>query len=50
MSLLAEAFQRELEHFRDCILTGARPFTDGRVGKQNVVLAREIIRTAFGLG
>lgn len=44
---LAEAFKRELEHFRDCILTGEKPFTDGQVGKENVVLGRDVIRLAL---
>lgn len=47
-SSLAEAFQRELEHFRDCIVNGEKPFTDGVEGKRNVALARDIILTALG--
>lgn len=44
----AEAFKRELEHFRDCITRGIRPFTDGQVGRQNVALAQDVIRGAHG--
>jgi predicted dehydrogenase len=45
----AEAFKRELEHFRDCVLTGKRPLTDGFVGKRNVELGIEVIRRAYRL-
>jgi predicted dehydrogenase len=47
-SSLEEAFKRELEHFRDCVRDGRRPYTDGEVGKQNVLLGIDVVRRAFG--
>ena len=36
-------FALELDHFRDCILTGSRPLTDGRDAVADIALARDII-------
>ncbi|MBI2939867.1 MAG: Gfo/Idh/MocA family oxidoreductase [Chloroflexi bacterium] len=48
VSSLAEAFKRELEHFRDCIFTGKKPLTDGLLGKRNVELGQEVVKLAQG--
>jgi predicted dehydrogenase len=42
-----ESFQRELEHFRDCIVSHVRPTTDGREGIEDVRLQIDIMRAAL---
>jgi predicted dehydrogenase len=37
------AFERELEHFRQCVLTGQSPETTGRDGVHDIALVRDII-------
>lgn len=36
-------FERELEHFRHCVLTGQSPETTGRDGVKDIALVRDII-------
>lgn len=37
-----EAFKQELRHFYNCVTTGARPETDGHVGRQDIATALDI--------
>jgi predicted dehydrogenase len=43
-----EPLQNELEHFLDCVRTGAHPRVDGRVGVNAVALASEVIDAIRG--
>jgi predicted dehydrogenase len=37
-----EAFKEELRHFHHCVTTGARPETDGHVGRQDIAVGFDI--------
>jgi predicted dehydrogenase len=37
-----EAFKEELRHFHACVTTGARPETDGHVGRQDIAVGLDI--------
>ncbi|MDQ3412943.1 MAG: hypothetical protein M3509_12590, partial [Chloroflexota bacterium] len=44
LSWRENAFERELEHFRDCVLNGQRPETPGSDGVRDIALVGDIIR------
>jgi predicted dehydrogenase len=45
-----EALKTETEHFIECIRTGARPITDGRVGLRVVEMLEAASRSLSGRG